>query len=59
MNDELDAATTQILNGHTGSEIGTAGFSQPEAGDGDRMGISLRPFQRSDASRVSTEADQS
>ena len=37
MNDELEAATTQILNGPTGSEIGTAGFAQPDAGDGDRM----------------------
>jgi endonuclease/exonuclease/phosphatase family metal-dependent hydrolase len=37
MNDELDAATTQILNGPPGSEIGTAGFGQPDAGDGDRM----------------------
>jgi hypothetical protein len=26
MNDELDAGTTQILNGPPGSEIGTAGF---------------------------------
>jgi hypothetical protein len=33
----LDAATTQILNGPTGSEIGTAGFGQADAGDGDRM----------------------
>jgi predicted extracellular nuclease len=37
MNDELDAATTQILNGPTGSEIGTAGFGRPDDGDGDRM----------------------
>jgi endonuclease/exonuclease/phosphatase family metal-dependent hydrolase len=37
MNDELDAATTQILNGPPGSEIETAGFGQPDAGDGDRM----------------------
>jgi endonuclease/exonuclease/phosphatase family metal-dependent hydrolase len=37
MNDELDAATTQILNGPTGSEIGTAGFGHPDAGDGDRI----------------------
>lgn len=37
MNDEPDAATTQILNGPPGSEIGTGGFSDPDRGDGDRM----------------------
>jgi hypothetical protein len=37
MNDELEAATTQILNRPTGSEIGTAGFGRPDDGDGDRM----------------------
>ena len=36
-NDEVDAATTQILNGPPGSEIGTVGFSRPDAGDGDRL----------------------
>jgi hypothetical protein len=30
MNHELDAATTQILNGPTGSEIGTNGFGHPD-----------------------------
>jgi hypothetical protein len=33
MNDEVDAATTQILNGPPGSEIGTGGFSDPDRGD--------------------------
>jgi endonuclease/exonuclease/phosphatase family metal-dependent hydrolase len=37
LNDEVDAATTQILNGPPGSEIGTAGFGRPDRGDGDRM----------------------
>jgi endonuclease/exonuclease/phosphatase family metal-dependent hydrolase len=37
MNDELDAATTQILNGPPGSEIATVGFGRPDAGDGNRM----------------------
>lgn len=37
LNDEADAATTQIINGPTGSEIGTHGFSRLDVGDGDRM----------------------
>ncbi len=37
MNDEVDAATTLILNGPPGSEVGSDGFDQPDAGDGDRM----------------------
>jgi hypothetical protein len=37
MNDEVEAATTLILNGPPGSEIGTAGFDQPDQRDGDRM----------------------
>jgi endonuclease/exonuclease/phosphatase family metal-dependent hydrolase len=37
MNDEVAAATTLILNGPPGSEIGTQGFEQPDNGDGDRM----------------------
>jgi endonuclease/exonuclease/phosphatase family metal-dependent hydrolase len=37
MNDEPDAATTQILQGPPGSEIGTAGFDRPDAGDGERL----------------------
>jgi endonuclease/exonuclease/phosphatase family metal-dependent hydrolase len=37
MNDEVSAATTLILNGPPGSEIGSSGFDQPDAGDGDRM----------------------
>jgi predicted extracellular nuclease len=37
LNDEVNAATTQILHGPPGSEIGTAGFTRPDSGDGDRM----------------------
>lgn len=37
MNDEVSAATTLILNGPPGSEVGTVGFEQPDLGDGDRM----------------------
>ncbi len=36
-NDEVDAATTQILNGPPGSEIGTVGFDRADRGDGDRL----------------------
>ena len=36
MNDEPDAATTLILDGSPGSEIGSVGFDQPDQGDGDR-----------------------
>jgi hypothetical protein len=43
LNDEVDAATTQILNGPTGSEIGTVGFGRPDRGDGDRM-FNLAPL---------------
>ena len=37
LNDEVEAATTQILNGPTGSEIGTGGFNQPDHGDRQRL----------------------
>ena len=37
LNDEVEAATTQILNGPTGSEIGTSGFNQPDHGDRQRL----------------------
>ena len=37
MNDEVEAATTLILNGPPGSEIGSVGFDQPDQGHGDRM----------------------
>jgi endonuclease/exonuclease/phosphatase family metal-dependent hydrolase len=33
LNDEATAATTQILAGPPGSEIGTTGFGRPDAGD--------------------------
>lgn len=37
LNDEPAAATTQLLLGPPGSEIGTAGLDQPDAGDGERL----------------------
>ena len=43
MNDEVDAATTQILNGPSGSEIGTRGFDIPDAGDRQRL-FNLAPL---------------
>ena len=43
MNDVVEAATTQILNGPPGSEIGTAGFDRPDRGDGERM-FNLTPL---------------
>lgn len=37
LNEGLDAATTQLLQGPPGSELGTAGFARPDAGDGQRL----------------------
>lgn len=37
LNDEVQAATTQILLGPGGSEIGTAGYDKPDKGDAVRM----------------------
>jgi endonuclease/exonuclease/phosphatase family metal-dependent hydrolase len=37
MNDVPEAATTQIVLGPPGSEIGTDGFGKPDAGDGQRL----------------------
>ena len=37
LNDEAAAATTQILHGPSGSEIGTAGYDRPDQGDEQRM----------------------
>ena len=37
LNDVPEAATTQILQGPPGSEIGTGGFAQPDRGDGQRL----------------------
>ena len=37
LNDEPQAATTQILLGPGGSEIGTAGFERPDQGDAHRL----------------------
>jgi predicted extracellular nuclease len=37
LNDEATAATTQILQGPPGSEIGTGGFTRPDRGDAERL----------------------
>lgn len=37
LNDAAEAATTQILHGPPGSEIGTGGFTRPDRGDGQRL----------------------
>ena len=37
LNDGVDAATTQLLQGPPGSELRTAGFAQPDRGDALRM----------------------
>lgn len=43
LNDEPDAATTQILNGSPGSEIGTGGFARKDKGDTSRL-FNLAPL---------------
>jgi endonuclease/exonuclease/phosphatase family metal-dependent hydrolase len=43
LNDVTNAATTQILNGPGGSEIGTLGFDRPDAGDDTRL-FNLAPL---------------
>jgi endonuclease/exonuclease/phosphatase family metal-dependent hydrolase len=37
LNDGMDAATTQLLHGPPGSELGTPGFGRPDRGDGERL----------------------
>src|SRR5690242_19619613 len=37
LNDTPQAATTQLLLGPPGSQLGTGGFSQPDTGDGNRL----------------------
>jgi endonuclease/exonuclease/phosphatase family metal-dependent hydrolase len=37
LNDTPQAATTQILLGRPGSQLGTGGFNQPDWGDGNRL----------------------
>lgn len=37
LNDTLQAATTQLLLGPPGSELGTGGFGRADAGDGNRL----------------------
>jgi endonuclease/exonuclease/phosphatase family metal-dependent hydrolase len=37
LNDDVDAATTQLFQGPPGSEIDTPGFDRPDRGDGQRL----------------------
>ena len=37
LNDEPQVAATQVLHGPPGSEVGTAGLDQPDAGDAQRL----------------------
>jgi len=37
LNDTPEAATTQLLLGRPGSQLGTGGFNQPDWGDGNRL----------------------
>ncbi|OLT03143.1 hypothetical protein BJF90_26935 [Pseudonocardia sp. CNS-004] len=56
LNDEPEAATTQILHGPPGSEIGTGGFDQPDQATGSGCGISPPACPQLNASRASTAA---
>ena len=49
----VEAATTQILNGPTGSEIGTGGFNQPDHGDRQRLWIWPQASPKPNASAAS------
>lgn len=51
LNDEPDAATTQLLQGPPGSEIGTVGFDHPDGGDVQRL-CWPRPDGANSASRA-------
>ena len=53
LNDEVEAATTQILNGPTGSEIGTGGLNQPDHGDRQRLWIWPQASPKPNASAAS------
>jgi endonuclease/exonuclease/phosphatase family metal-dependent hydrolase len=53
LNDGVDAATTQILQGPPGSEIDTPGFDRPDQGDGQRMwNLALRIPQAQRFTRI-------
>jgi endonuclease/exonuclease/phosphatase family metal-dependent hydrolase len=61
LNDEPEAATTQILLGPPGSEIGTNGFATPDHGDGSRLWnlaplINLRPGEQPDPAQAHPSA---
>jgi endonuclease/exonuclease/phosphatase family metal-dependent hydrolase len=58
-NDEPEAATTQILLGPPGSEIGTGGYDQPDQGDGNGYGTSPHGSRRPTATAGNTAAGRS
>ena len=58
LNDEVEAATTQILNGPTGSEIGTAGFNQPDHGDRQRLSNLAHTSPQPNASAAKSGRDE-
>ena len=43
LNDTMDAATTQLVFGPPGSQIGTGGFNHPEHGDPQRLRPAVWP----------------
>jgi hypothetical protein len=53
LNDELETATTQILNGPPGSEIATTGFDHPDKGDAQRLWNLAHAFPKPNASAAS------
>jgi hypothetical protein len=56
LNDEVEAATTQILNGPPGSEIGTSASTAPTTVTRNGFGTSPRGFLPSGDSAESTGA---
>jgi len=56
LNDTEYAATTSLLYGPGGSEIGTGGFAQPDQGDASGRGTSGWPSPSSGASPGPTAA---
>ncbi|MEU9078050.1 endonuclease/exonuclease/phosphatase family protein [Kitasatospora sp. NPDC048538] len=53
LNDEWQAATTQILYGPPGSQLGTGGFDRPDRGDAERLwNLAPRILEQGGFSRV-------
>jgi hypothetical protein len=56
LNDQPDAATTQIIQGPSGSEIGTPGFRSGDKGDGYRLWNLAPILSRSENGQPTAEA---